>query len=251
MQWCAQSFPKFPTPDAAPRIIFIFYIYFLSRRERTSVTQVEETVVLVHGLWMPAWAMSLLAWRLRRCGFSTAIFAYPSVRNSLAQNALLLSRFVARITVPRVHFVGHSLGGLLVMQLLAEYPQPRTGRVVLAGSPYRGNAVASKLAQRVLGRRLIGNSMGQWLQQQAAPCTDRYAVGVIAGCRRFGMGALIGDMLRPNDGVVTVEETRVPAASDHIVLAVSHSGMLLSSALARQTCAFLQGGRFLRAEDIG
>ena len=213
------------------------------------MTQVEETVVLVHGLWMPPWAMGLLARRLRQGGFSTAIFGYPSVRNSLAQNALQLSRFVERIAAPRVHFVGHSLGGLLVMHMLAEYPQPRAGRVLLAGSPYCGNAAASKLARRAWGRRLIGHSLGQWLQQPAAPCTDRYAVGVIAGSRRFGMGALLGEMLRPNDGVVTVEETRVPEARDHIVLEVSHSGMLLSPALARQTCAFLQQGRFLRAEE--
>ena len=211
-----------------------------------SVTQDEETVVLVHGLWMPAWAMALLALRVRRCGFRTVVFSYPSVRNSLSQNALQLSRFVAGLAAPRIHFVGHSLGGLLVLQMLADYPQPRTGRVVLAGSPYRSNAVASKLARRALGRWLIGHSMAQWLGRTAPARTGHYAVGVIAGCRSVGMGTLIGGVPWPNDGVVTVEETRVPDARDHIVLKVSHSGMLLSTGLARQICAFLQHGYFLR-----
>lgn len=211
-----------------------------------SAAQVKETVVLVHGLWMPGWAMALLALRLRRCGFRTVVFSYPAVRNSLSQNALQLSRFVARIAAPRIHFVGHSLGGLLVLQMLADYSEPRTGRVVLAGSPYGGNVVASKLARSALGRRLIGCGMAQSLGQQTPPCTDRYAVGVIAGCRRLGMGALVGGVPRPNDGVVTVEETRVPDARDHIVLKVSHSGMLISTGLARQICAFLQHGHFLR-----
>lgn len=208
--------------------------------------QVKETVVLVHGLWMPSWVMALLALRLRRCGFHTAVFSYPSVRNSLSQNALQLSRFVERIAAPRIHFVGHSLGGLLVLQMLAHYPEPRTCRVVLVGSPYRGNVVASKLARRALGRWLIGRSVAQWLDQKAPTCTDRYAVGVIAGCGRLGMGTLIGGVPRPNDGVVAVEETRVPDASDHIVLKVNHTSMLLSARLARQTCAFLQNGHFLR-----
>ena len=84
-----------------------------------SAAQVKEMVVMVHGLRMPGWVMALLALRLRRCGFDTRVFSYPSVRTSLAENALQLSRFVARIAAPRIHFVGHSLGGLLVLQMLA------------------------------------------------------------------------------------------------------------------------------------
>ena len=212
-----------------------------------SAAQVKEMVVLVHGLRMPGWVMGLLALRLRRCGFDTMIFSYPSVRNSLAENALQLSRFVACIAAPHIHFVGHSLGGLLVLQMLARYPEPRTGRVVLAGSPYLGSVVGSKLARRALGRWLIGRTLVQWLGQPALVSTDRYAVGVIAGCRRVGMGALIGGVPRPNDGVVTVAETRLPNARDHIVVKVSHTGMLLSAPIARHICAFLQHGHFLHA----
>ena len=212
-----------------------------------SAAQVKEMVVLVHGLRMPGWVMGLLALRLRRCGFDTMVFSYPSVRTSLAENALQLSRFVARIAAPRIHFVGHSLGGLLVLQMLARYPEPRTGRVVLAGSPYLGSVVGSRLARSAMGRRLIGRTLAQWLGQPAPVSTDRYAVGVIAGCRRWGMGALIGGVPRPNDGVVTVAETRLPNARDHIVVKVSHTGMLLSAPIARHICTFLQHGHFLRA----
>ena len=80
----------------------------------------KETVVLVHGLWMRGWVMTLLGLRLQRCGFHTVVFSYPSMNNSLSQNALLLSNFVAGITASRIHFIGHSLGGLLIMQMLAE-----------------------------------------------------------------------------------------------------------------------------------
>ncbi len=66
--------------------------------------------------------MRLMELRLRRCGFHSVVFSYPSMRDSLSQNALLLSHFVAGITAPRIHFIGHSLGGLLVLQMLAECP---------------------------------------------------------------------------------------------------------------------------------
>ncbi len=213
--------------------------------ELSGETVVKETVVLVHGLWVRGWIMTLLGLQLRRCGFHTIIFSYPSVRAPLSQNALLLSRFVASIAAPRIHFVGHSLGGLLALQMLAEHPEPRTGRVVLMGSPYHASYAASKLARITPGRWLIGRSMGQWLEQKTPACPHQHEVGSIAGYMSLGIGKLLGGLPHPNDGVVAVEETRLPAASDHVVLNVSHTGMLFSAGVARQVCAFLRQGYFL------
>lgn len=212
-------------------------------------SRVEETVVLVHGLWMRGWVMGILALRLRRCGFRVVAFSYPSVRGSLSQNALRLSRFAAGIAAPRVHFVGHSLGGLLVLQMLAEHPEPRAGRVVLMGIPYSASHAARRLSRTALGRAMVGRGMAQWLRQQSPDSAARCEAGVIAGSRSMGLGRLLGGLPRPNDGVVAVEETRVPGARGHVVLRVSHSGMLLSAPVARQVCAFLKDGRFLRDSE--
>ncbi|MDP1683077.1 MAG: alpha/beta hydrolase [Burkholderiales bacterium] len=206
---------------------------------------IQETVVLVHGLWMRGWVMAWLGWQLRRCGFRTVVFSYPSVRGTLSQNALRLSHFVAGLDAPRIHFMGHSLGGLVLLQMLATHPDPRTGRVVLVGCPYRASFAASKLARKALGRCLIGRSVQQWLGQPAPECAERYEVGVIAGCKPLGAGRLIGGVPQPNDGVVVVEETALPGASDQIMLNVCHSGMLISDQVARQACAFLRHGHFL------
>ena len=70
--------------------------------------------------------------------------------------------------------------------------------------------------------------------------------GVIAGDRAFGMGRLIGPLPKPNDGTVTVAETRLPGATDHIVLPVTHLSMLWSGAVADEVIAFLRDGRFDR-----
>ncbi|KIO49145.1 triacylglycerol lipase [Nitrosospira sp. NpAV] len=209
------------------------------------MTADQDTVVLVHGLWMHGWVMRLMGMRLRRCGFYPAFFSYPSMRNSLSQNALLLSRFVANTVAPRIHFIGHSLGGLLVLQMLAEYPQQRVGRIILAGSPYNGSCVAARLSGTAPGRYILGRSMPQWLSQKIPEGGDHYELGVIAGRKSIGGGKLISRLPYPNDGVVAVEETRMPATRDEIVLDVSHSGMLLSAALTRQACSFLRSGHFL------
>lgn len=201
--------------------------------------------MLVHGLWMPGWVMKLMEIRLRRCGFHPVVFSYPSMRSSLSQNASLLSHFVAGLTASRIHFIGHSLGGLLVLQMLTEFPEQRTGRVILAGSPYNASCVATRLARRQPGRYILGRSMLQWLGQKTPERHTQYEFGVISGRKSIGAGRLISRLPHPNDGVVTVAETRIPNISDQIVLNVSHSGMLLSAGLALQACSFLRSGHFL------
>ena len=211
----------------------------------SGATTANDIVVLVHGLWMHGWVMRLTGMRLRRCGFHPIVFSYPSMRNSLSQNALLLSHFVAGMTASRIHFIGHSLGGLLVLQMLAECPEQRTGRVILVGSPYNGSNVATRLSRRGPGRYILGRSMLQWLEQKAPEHNAQYELGVIAGRKSIGCGRLISRLPQPNDGVVTVDETRISNISDQVVLNVSHSGMLLSAGLALQACSFLRSGHFL------
>src|SRR5439155_5575717 len=74
-------------------------------------------VVLVHGLWLSGWCMLLLAWRLRRCGFRTYRFSYRSVRKGLRENAAALRAFSDAIDASTVHFVGHSLGGIVIQAM--------------------------------------------------------------------------------------------------------------------------------------
>lgn len=209
----------------------------------------RDGIVLVHGLWMAGWVMHPLGRRLRRCGFDPHLFSYPSMRSTLSQNALLLSRFIAGVDAARIHFFGHSLGGLLILQMLAEYPEPRTGRIILAGSPYNGSLAAQRISGVVLGRRFLGRSMLQWMEQKSPGPGPACEIGVIAGQRSLGGGRLISRLPKPNDGVVTVEETQVPNIADGIVLKVNHSGMLFSAGLARQACSFLRTGRFLHENE--
>ena len=205
----------------------------------------KEMIVLVHGLWMRGWVMIWWARRLRRCGFRVVTFSYFSVRRPLSENALHLSRYVADLDAARIHLVGHSLGGLVALQMLATYPDPRIGRVVLAGCPYRTSFAANKLSRIALGRRLVGRSIGQWLGHAEPIYVGHPEIGVIAGSMRLGAGRLIGGIPQPNDGVVMVDETKLAGARDQIVLNVCHSCMLVSAEVVRQACSFLRQGFFL------
>lgn len=205
-----------------------------------------EAVVLIHGLWMPGAAMRPLARRLRRGGWETAIFSYTARRATVRQNAADLAAFVNKLDGSMVHFVGHSLGGLVLTQYLQDFPARHPGRVVLLGTPYRGSHVARCLSRYRLGRWLCGLSLHGALLGDGPRWPGGRELGVIAGTAPFGVGRLIPGLPRPNDGLVAVAETLVPEQTDNITVPVTHSGLLFSAAAARHVAAFLAAGRFFR-----
>jgi pimeloyl-ACP methyl ester carboxylesterase len=206
-----------------------------------------DTVVLVHGLWVHGIAMELMRRRVVRGGYRALAYSYPSVRLTLTENAARLARYLGELSASRLHLVGHSLGGLIVLRALELAPSLPPGRVVLCGTPFGESYAARRLGRWPGGRTALGRSLAEWLgPAQSRPAPGR-ETGVIAGSSPFGLGRLVvPDLPRPSDGVVSVEETRLPGMRDHVVLPVSHSGMLISRAVARQICAFLRDGAFSR-----
>lgn len=200
-------------------------------------------VVLVHGLLMTGLDLALLARRLRRCGFDTRIFIYATVGGDMDESVERLHRRIAGWRPHTLHLVGHSLGGLVIRLLLARHPDLPAGRVVTLGTPHNGSAVAARLGRRRWGRLLLGRSAATL--NGAVPVWDgARPLGSIAGRLALGAGTLVRGLPRPNDGAVAVAETRLAGAADHLVLPASHLGLLLSAEAARQTCRFLQSGRF-------
>lgn len=216
-------------------------------RFAAGVTASLDTVVLVHGLWVHGLAMTLMRRRIARCGYRVLAYSYPSVRLTLTENAQRLARFCGDTALARLHFVGHSLGGLIVLRMLQLAGATPPGRVILAGTPFTGSHAARCLGRLPGGRAAMGRSMAEWLGAGSGEAGGGREVGVIAGSLPLGLGCIVApDLPGPSDGVVSVEETRMLGMRDHIVLRVSHSGMLVSSAVARQICAFLRDGAFSR-----
>lgn len=212
-----------------------------------TATGTDRAVVLVHGLWLGGWSLVPLARRLARCGFTAYRYSFPTCRLDLRENAARLRDFARGIPAPEMHFVGHSLGGIVIRAMFHYFDFDRPGRVVTLGSPHRGSAAAAQFGRSSVGRRCLGRSVGAMLagEPRAYRPLER-EVGVIAGSVPLGLGRLFVRHEEVNDGVITVTEAGLPEATETITVATSHSGMLLSREVAAQVCAFLRDGHFAR-----
>jgi len=206
-----------------------------------------EAVVLLHGLWFAGWTQVLLARRLRQRGFLTYPFSYPSVRSDLAENASALQAFASRLRAPVVHFVGHSLGGVVIRALFHHHPHQAPGRIVTLGSPHAGTYPGRALSRLAVGRAIVGRSVRDLVEGVPASWTspDR-EIGVVVGLTSLGIGRLVPGLPHPNDGVVPRAEAEWTAATEVLELPVAHTGMLVSPVVARQVAHFLSRGRFER-----
>jgi pimeloyl-ACP methyl ester carboxylesterase len=205
-----------------------------------------EEVVYVHGLWMSGGESLLLRRRLaREFGLEVHPFRYPAAAATMTEITSRLHSFVRELGATTLHFVGHSLGGLVIYRFLERYPQQPPGRVVFLGTP----SVASRAAVEASHIRLVASLMGQSVADELLRPrkrrwdTDR-PLGIIAGTQPLGFGQILAKFDEECDGTIAVSETQLPGATDHITLPVSHLGMLVSTRVARETGAFLRQGRF-------
>lgn len=213
-------------------------------RSRNASENEAEHVVVVHGLWMPGWETIFLRRRLEAAGFKTHPFVYPTVGCGLDENADRLAEFASALP-GRVHFVGHSLGGVLVLKLFERAPFERAGRIVCLGSPLVGTRAGRVLDSSPLGRRIVGRSIHDLLECGGCkPWSGATDLGIIAGDLPLGFGQLLGGLEKPHDGTVSVSETRLPGATEHIVLHCTHLSMLWSRAVAEHVVRFLRHGTF-------
>src|SRR5439155_2296163 len=116
----------------------------------------EEAVLLLHGAWMNRWVMSYLALALQREGFAVQTLSYRTMRGTLAEHLARVAGGVAALEAPRLHLVGHSLGGVIALRYLQRGADPRVRRAVLLGSPVAGCRAAADLAQSAGGELLLG-----------------------------------------------------------------------------------------------
>lgn len=202
-----------------------------------------DHVVLLHGIWMRPFTLALLARRLCAHGFAASTFGYDSVGGAPETWQSAARNHLVKIDAPRVHLVGHSLGGLLALMLAREHGLPGGGRIACLGTPLCGSAVARALSRHRMWRWMLGRVDG--LLCEGAPCWPAAtAVGMVAGAMPFGIGALVPSLKRPHDGTVAVAETRDARLADHVTVRTSHSGLLLSRTVAGEVAGFLDRGAF-------
>jgi pimeloyl-ACP methyl ester carboxylesterase len=211
-------------------------------------------VVLVHGLWMSGFELGMLKRRIESHSPLRALpFSYQSIKGSMADHVRSLAEFARTQKVDELHFVGHSLGSLVILRALQLAENLPPGRAVLLGPPCQGSRAARGVARWVPFARTI---LGAAIHEECIECSPREwsgqrEVGIIAGSLGMGLGRLFATLDSDHDGTVLVEETKLPGAKDHIVLNTSHTSMLFSPEVAEQTVRFLENGRFSRASSGG
>ena len=202
--------------------------------------------IVVHGLWMTGLELLPLRQRLQSdFGFATHQFHYSGLFADEAGTAARLAALAHSLSAP-VHFLGHSLGGLLILDLFerqgASLPP---GRVVLMGSPVNG----AEAARTVVGWPGMRTLLGAMPHRQLVEAPRRVwrqarELGVIAGTTALGLGLVTGGFDGPSDGTVQVAETLLEGRTAMVTLPVAHAGMGISKDVAHQAGTFLATGQF-------
>ena len=216
-----------------------------------------DPVLLLHGLGRTGFSMRPMAKALARAGFAPEVIDYPSRKHGVAE-------LVARVVAPpvdaalaggaeRVHFVTHSLGGVLVRALAAQRfdagrALPEGSRAVMIAPPHGGSEVADALRHRQPFRGVLGPALGQLGTGEASVPLGLGPVrgieaGVIAGSRALvPFGRLFGG---PHDGLVSVASATAPdGLADAVVVARTHALLMRAPDVIALAERFLATGSF-------
>ncbi|MDH5345506.1 MAG: alpha/beta hydrolase [Gammaproteobacteria bacterium] len=216
-------------------------------------TNGSECVILLHGLNRSLRAMDEMAEALHDAGYTTANIDYPSQSAPIEEIAPLAvdtglseCRTAGATTI---HFVTHSLGGILLRYRQSQEPIPDLGRVVMLGPPNQGSEVVDELRDWK-GADLLGGPAGRQLgtDEESVPSQlgpVDFELGVVAGVGTINpwMSAILPGM---DDGKVTVESTRVHGMVDFLIVDSSHAYLMKNEVVIQNTIAFLQTGKFPR-----
>jgi len=230
----------------------------------------KHVVVLVPGMLSPRITLWPMARQIKRQGFQTLIFPNRYLLRTPEHNAQRLVAVLQTLSAQRVHLVGHSLGGIVIMHALrinsekAASERFATGKVVLMASPVNGSEFSRVLYAKRLFRPFMGRCAVGGLLNGLPEELDGRETGVISGSARFGLAAMLykpdhadngpdqGSVRTPNnernDGMINEAETQLSGAQDAINVPHSHGMMLFSQRCTNLAIQFLQHGRFVTNE---
>ena len=234
------------------RSIKLFFICILLCCFSVKASANHECVVLLHGLARISNSMSELETKLTRSGFYVVNIKYPSRRYEIK---ILATDAIERgLTLclgqqaERIHFVTHSLGGILVRLYFQKQYVSALGRVVMLGPPNQGSEIVDSLLP-VPGFRLLSGPTGVALGTGPSSVLNDlgpvdFDLGIIAGTTNINPINLFF-MDGPNDSVVTVESTKVEGMNAHLMLPVTHTFMMLNNKVIDNTIHYLKTGSFI------
>ena len=207
----------------------------------------DHTVILLHGMGRGRASLWLLDTRLQRAGYETLNFAYAVHSYPIEEIAAHLCAFIAENVETRTyHLIAHSLGNLIIRSGFAVgYPEG-LGRIVMLAPPNRPTELARALRDNPIYKWFTSESGLQTTSDEFyenLPVPD-VEFGVIAGKR--GQAVLLQE---PNDGVITVESTKLKGMTDWVVVPHAHTFIMNSRDVARLCISFIETGAFVQLRD--
>ncbi len=220
-------------------------------------------VVLLHGLAAPCWSMKQLGRYLHKHGgYEVFPMDYSSLRSSVDDHARSLASVIRHLKgIESIDLVGHSMGNIVIRRYLAGDPSPHQGwrpdprirRIVMIAPPNNGSIAATKLADLRVYQKIFGEAGQQlgvgWEDLESRLTTPKTEFGIIAGGMRNRVG--MSPFLLPgdDDGRITVETTRLPGATDFLVVPALHELIAHDPRVLRHTLQFLENGYFVSAAE--
>lgn len=212
----------------------------------------EKHVVVLHGLIVNKYFMAGISSHLQKQGYTVHSMSYPTRAKSFEK---LLDEHIVpvidKIPAKKVDFVVHSMGGLMVRMYALKYGVKKIGRVVMIGTPNHGSPVADFVSRWPAFRWYLGEASKSLranrdgIHAQLPPVN--FECGVIAGDNhwfRAASSAIVPDLHQLNDGVVSIESTKVEGMKEHTVVSGDHSQMVWMPRVWKLTSAFLRDGSF-------
>lgn len=227
------------------RLILLTFILLFSVGAQAS----KDCVVLLHGLARTEKAMNKLEDALLKEGYTVINYGYPSTKfniETLADDHIPLA--IAQCDEsPKINFVTHSMGGIILRQYLEANEINKLNRVVMLGPPNKGSQVVDNL-KNVPGFRLINGPAGVQLGTEetdipASLGAAKGEVGVIAGTKTINL-ILSLYLPNPDDGKVSVENTKLDGMKEHITVNVSHPFLMKDDEVIGYVINFLERGEF-------
>ena len=208
-------------------------------------TNEGETVILLHGLWRSVWAMEPMARFLHEQGYQTINVPYPSFRKPIEEIVSLVREAIDQHSGQQpIHFVTHSLGGIITRQLLADLPQEKVGRIVMLAPPHHGSEIIDWLADCPPLKMTLGPAGAKLgsdtLDAPALP--SQFDSAVIMG--RKSSLPFFRQFLEPeNDGIVSVNRGKIPGLNEFHVTDTDHTFIATEPEIMQMTHEFLLNGK--------